>query len=245
MRLPGALDVVAHEWTHGVTDYGADLFYRDEPGALNESFSDIMGASVEFYYQTPGSGRQQADWLIAEDITLTAPHYLRSMSDPISVGHPDHYSLVRFIGTDIDNGGIHINSGVPNQAYYLAVAGGTNRVSGLRVQGVGLANRERMERIFYRGFVYFLGVVVDVPRRAGRDDSGRSGAVRQRQRRDEGRDRRLDGGRGLLMRGRWPGSRSSAPSRLPPATLPRRKRGASRPGGMSASRSGHWSPAAP
>ena len=153
----GALDVVAHEWTHGVTDYGADLFYRDEPGALNESFSDIMGTSVEFYYQTPGSGRQQADWLIAEDITLTTPRYIRSMSDPISVGHPDHYSLVRFIGTNIDNGGIHINSGVPNQAYYLAVAGGTNRVSGLRVQGVGLANRERMERIFYRGFVYFLG----------------------------------------------------------------------------------------
>ena len=153
----GALDVVAHEWAHGVTDYGADLFYRDEPGALNESFSDIMGASVEFHYQTPGSARQQADWLIAEDITLTAPHYLRSMSDPISVGHPDHYSLVRFIGTDIDNGGIHINSGVPNHAYYLAVAGGTNRVSGLPVQGVGLANRERMERIFYRGFVYYLG----------------------------------------------------------------------------------------
>ncbi|MBK5296268.1 MAG: M4 family metallopeptidase [Vicinamibacteria bacterium] len=153
----GALDVVAHEWAHGVTEYGADLLYRDEPGALNESFSDIMGASVEFFYQTPGSGRQRADWLIAEDITKTAAGYIRSMSDPISVGDPDHYSLVRFIGTSIDNGGIHINCGVPNQAYYLAVAGGTNRVSGLRVQGIGLANRERMERIFYRGFVYFLG----------------------------------------------------------------------------------------
>ena len=46
---------------------------------------------------------------------------------------------------------------MPNHAFYLAVAGGTNRVSGLRVQGVGLANRERMERIFYRAFVYFLG----------------------------------------------------------------------------------------
>ena len=125
------------------------------------------------------------------------------MSDPIGVGHPNHYSLVRFIGTDIDSGGIHINSGVPNQAYYLAVAGGTNRVSGCAVQGVGLANRERMERIFYRGFVYYLGMV-DVPRRAGRDDSGRHGTVRQHQRRDEGRDGRLGGGRGLLMRGRRP-----------------------------------------
>lgn len=153
----GALDVVAHEWAHGVTEYGSDLLYRDEPGALNESFSDIMGASVEFFYQPAGSGRQHADWLIAEDITRTAPGYIRSMSDPISIGHPDHYSLVRFLGTSIDNGGIHINCGVPNHAYYLAVAGGTNRVSGLHVQGIGLANRERMERIFYRAFVFFLG----------------------------------------------------------------------------------------
>ncbi len=153
----GALDVVAHEWAHGVTEYGSDLLYRDEPGALNESFSDIMGASVEFFYQAPGSGRQRADWLIAEDITLAAPGYIRSMSDPISRGHPDHYSLVRFIGTSFDNGGIHINCGVPNHAFHLAVAGGTNRVSGLRVQGIGMANRDRMERIFYRGFVYFLG----------------------------------------------------------------------------------------
>lgn len=153
----GALDVVAHEWAHGVTEYGSDLGYRDEPGALNESFSDIMGASVEFFYQPAGSGRQRADWLIAEDVTLTPPGYLRSMSDPISVGHPDHYSLVRFLGTPVDNGGIHINCAVPNHAYYLAVAGGTNRVSGVRVAGVGLANRDRMERIFYRAFVYFLG----------------------------------------------------------------------------------------
>lgn len=153
----GALDVVAHEWTHGVTEYGAALFYRDEPGALNESFSDIMGASVEFHYQSPGSGRQQADWVIAEDITLTAPGYIRSMSNPISLGHPDHYSLVRFIGSSFDNGGIHINCGVPNHAFYLAVAGGTNRVSGMRVQGVGLANRERMERTYYRAFAYYLG----------------------------------------------------------------------------------------
>lgn len=156
-QFSGALDVVAHEWTHGVTEYGAGLVERDEAGALNESFSDIMGASVEFFYQPVGTGRLHADWLIGEDIARAAPGYIRSMSDPISRGHPDHYSLVRFLGTSFDNGGVHINCGVPNQAYYLAVAGGTNRVSGVRVQGVGLANRERMERVFYRAFVYFLG----------------------------------------------------------------------------------------
>lgn len=150
-----ALDIVAHEWTHGVTEYGANLLYEDEPGALNESFSDIMSAAVEFMFHEPGSGTRRADWVLGEDALLTGP-YIRSMSDPVSAGHPDHYSLRVFIGTPIDNGGIHINSSISNHAFYLAVAGGTNRVSGLTVQGVGLANIERMERIFYRAFVYFL-----------------------------------------------------------------------------------------
>jgi thermolysin len=78
------------------------------------------------------------------------------MSNPAAAGDPDHYSLLRFIGTDIDNGGIHINSGIPNHAFYLAVAGGQNRVSRLTVQGIGIENMARMERIFYRAFVYFL-----------------------------------------------------------------------------------------
>jgi bacillolysin len=153
--LAGGLDVVAHEWAHGVTEYGADLIYQDESGALNESFSDIIGTAVEFMFEEAGSGRQRADWLIGEDITKTGGP-LRSMSDPASVGDPDHYSLRRFIGTDVDNGGIHINSGISNHAFYLAVNGGRNRISGLTVQGVGVDNIERMERIFYRAFVYFL-----------------------------------------------------------------------------------------
>ena len=78
------------------------------------------------------------------------------MSDPASVGDPDHYSRRRFIGTPVDSGGIHINSSISNHAFYLAVAGGRNRTSGQTVQGVGLPNIERMERVFYRAFVYFL-----------------------------------------------------------------------------------------
>jgi len=76
------------------------------------------------------------------------------MSDPQSVGHPDHYSR-RFTGTT-DNGGVHSNSGIPNQAFYLAIEGGTNRTSGLSVQGVGAANREQIERVFYRAFTQML-----------------------------------------------------------------------------------------
>jgi Zn-dependent metalloprotease len=64
----GALDVVGHELTHGLTDYTSNLIYRNESGALNESFSDMIGTSVEFFYQTPGNGLRQADYLIGEDI---------------------------------------------------------------------------------------------------------------------------------------------------------------------------------
>ena len=65
--LAGAFDVVAHEWTHGVTDSSSQLIYQDESGALNEAFSDIMAASMEFYYQPVGVGADRADWQIAED----------------------------------------------------------------------------------------------------------------------------------------------------------------------------------
>lgn len=150
--LAGALDVVAHELTHGVTDYSSGLIYRNESGALNESFSDIMGTSIEFFFQPPGNGPLQADYLCGEDVVR--PGGLRSMSDPGTFGDPDHYSK-RFLGSG-DNGGVHINSGISNQAYYLAIEGGTNRTSGLSVQGVGGANREQIEKVFYRAFTQLL-----------------------------------------------------------------------------------------
>jgi thermolysin len=145
----GALDVVAHELTHGVTDYTSNLDYRGESGALNEAFSDMMGTSVEFFFQPTGTGRGQADYLIGEDIAM--PGGLRSMSNPALFGQPDHYSKRSLDITD--NGGVHTNSGIPNNAFYLAIEGGANRTSGLSVQGVGAANREQIEKIFYRAFV--------------------------------------------------------------------------------------------
>lgn len=154
--LAGALDVVAHELTHGVTDYSSRLIYQNESGALNESFSDMMGTAVEFYFQPPGNGPEQADYLLAEDVVTAASfplNGLRSMQNPASFGDPDHYS-VRFTGGQ-DNGGVHINSGIPNHAYYLAIEGGTHRLGG-RVTGVGAANREQIERVFYRAFTSFL-----------------------------------------------------------------------------------------
>ena len=152
----GALDVVAHEWTHGVTEYTSDLIYRDESGALNEAFSDIMAASIEFYFQPLGTSRDQADWQIAEDVFLLPPGYLRSLNNPGAVGDPDHYSLRRFIGTDIDDGGVHFNLTIATHAYYLAVAGGRNLTSNITVPGVGFNNIERMERILYREVVMLM-----------------------------------------------------------------------------------------
>lgn len=148
----GALDIVAHELVHGVTEYTSDLIYLNESGALNEAFSDIMGTAVEFFYQPPGSGNLRADYLLAEDVVK--PGGIRSMASPTMFGHPDHYSI-RYRGT-ADNGGVHINSGIANHAFYLAIEGGTNRVSGIAVQGVGAANRQQIENVFYRAFTELM-----------------------------------------------------------------------------------------
>lgn len=150
--VSGALDIVAHELTHGVTDYSSDLIYRNESGALNEAFSDIMGASAEFFFQERGTGNLRADWLVGEDVIK--PGGLRNMANPASNGDPDHYS-VRFTGTG-DNGGVHINSGIANLAFYLAIEGGPHPRTGAAVQGVGFANREQIEKVFYRAFTQLM-----------------------------------------------------------------------------------------
>jgi len=148
----GALDIVSHELTHGVTDYSSHLIYRDESGALNEAFSDMMATGVEFFFQPAGSGPMHADYLMGEDVIT--PGGLRSMQHPMAYGDPDHYAI-RFRGSQ-DNGGVHTNSGIPNHAYYLAIEGGTNRYSHLSVTGVGGGNREQIEKVFYRAFTEML-----------------------------------------------------------------------------------------
>ena len=154
----GALDIAAHELTHGVTDSSSRLIYRNESGALNEAFSDVMGTAVEFFFHPAGTGRGRADYLLGEDISRAArPGSLdgdRSLENPALYGSPDHYSR-RYTGT-ADNGGVHINSGIANHAFYLAIEGGVNRTSGQSVQGVGAANRDQIEKVFYRAFVFLL-----------------------------------------------------------------------------------------
>ncbi len=150
--VAGALDVVAHELTHALTDFSSKLIYRNESGALNESFSDVLGTSAEFFHGGLGVHSRPADYLIGEDVVR--PGGLRSLADPGAYGHPDHYSR-RYRGSG-DGGGVHINSGIPNHSFYLAIEGGVNRTSGLSVQGIGAANREQIEKVSYRAFVQLL-----------------------------------------------------------------------------------------
>ena len=152
--LAGSIDIVAHELTHGVTSSTSNLLPMNEPGALNESFSDMMATATEFFFQPPGAGIGQADYLMGEDSFRGGLNGIRSLVNPIAFGDPDHYSL-RFTGPE-DDGGVHTNSTIPSHAYYLAIEGGRNRVSGITVQGVGAANREQIEKAFYRAFVFLL-----------------------------------------------------------------------------------------
>lgn len=154
-----ALDVVAHELTHAVTDASSGLIYENESGALNEAFSDIIGTSVEQFFQPAGSGPGRADYLLGEDLAPIGTALLRSMSNPTEYDQPDHFGDRFSIGatsSQFDNGGVHVNSGIANHAFYLAVEGGTHQSSGRAVTGVGAANKEQIERAYYRAFTSIL-----------------------------------------------------------------------------------------
>ncbi|MGA5716748.1 M4 family metallopeptidase [Bacillus bombysepticus] len=139
LPLSGAIDVVGHELTHAVTESSSGLMYQDEPGALNESISDIFGILIRFY------DNRNPDYEIGEGIYKpgTPGSALRSMDHPEKYGYPDHYSK-RYIGDD-DNGGVHTNSSIINKAAYLLAEGGTHY--GVTVSGIG---RDKMGAIYYR-----------------------------------------------------------------------------------------------
>ncbi len=121
-----SLDVVAHELAHGVTQYTSQLVYQDESGALNEHFSDVFGSAITQWANDESP--QDADWLIGDEIMGPELYgeALRSMRHPGTAydnpilgkdPQPAHYDD-RYTGTG-DNGGVHINSGIPNRAFYL------------------------------------------------------------------------------------------------------------------------------
>jgi hypothetical protein len=119
---PLADDVVAHEYTHGVTQYESNLFYYYQSGAINESFSDLWG---EYYDQTNSLGTDTAGarWQIGEDVSGQGA--ARSMSNPPAYSDPDKMSSSFYFEGEEDGGGVHTNSGVNNKAVFLLVDGGT------------------------------------------------------------------------------------------------------------------------
>jgi Zn-dependent metalloprotease len=125
-RFTKSIDVIGHELSHGVTQYEAALEYEGQAGALNESFSDVFGSLVKQY--TLKQKADKADWLIGsglftKNVNGTA---LRSMKKPgtayndITIGKdPQPAHMKNYVNTSSDNGGVHINSGIPNKAFYL------------------------------------------------------------------------------------------------------------------------------
>ncbi len=145
--LPYALDVIGHEFTHGVIQTTSDLIYELQPGALNESYADVFGAMID-----------REDWLIGEDVMKSPPYprpYLRSLEDPNAEGAYDPSDPLGGIGQPAsmdeyanlpnsrraDNGGVHINSGIPNHAHFLLA------------EAIG---REKTEQIAFRALTQYL-----------------------------------------------------------------------------------------
>ncbi len=143
-RFTRSIDVIAHELTHGITQYEANLQYYGQPGALNESMSDVMGIMVKQWVLKQTA--DQADWIIgAELLTPSIKGVgLRSMKAPGTAYNdrrlgkdPQPAHMDRYYNGTEDNGGVHINSGIPNHAFYLACV------------SIGGYSWERIGRVWY------------------------------------------------------------------------------------------------
>lgn len=192
-RFTIAVDVIGHELTHGVTGAERNLDYEGQSGALNESLSDVFGSLVKQYLAQETA--EAADWLIGEGLFTSRVHgvALRSMKapgtaydDPVIGKDPQPASMADYVETDDDNGGVHINSGIPNRAFH--------RGDRLRRLGVGEGRADLV-----RGDAGGNAPVVrDV--RAVRRGHGRAGGGAARRRRGRGRHPGLDdrGGHDLI-----------------------------------------------
>ena len=125
-RFTIAIDVIGHELTHGVTQFEAKLNYFFQPGALNESMSDVFGSLVKQYSLTQTA--DQADWIIGAGLLTSNVNGvgIRSMKapgtaydDPVLGKDPQPAHMRDYVNTVSDNGGVHINSGIPNHAFYI------------------------------------------------------------------------------------------------------------------------------
>jgi len=139
-NLTAGLDVMAHEYSHGITQSSSNLVYQYQPGALNESMSDVFGVSVD-----------NANWTLGEIIIKPNPYgatAMRSLADPHNgqpttspYWQPAHMSEFKSLPASQDNGGVHVNAGIPNKAYYLTAS------------SIG---RSKAERIYFRAWTKYF-----------------------------------------------------------------------------------------
>ena len=145
-----AIDITGHEIAHGLTSNTSNLVYSNESGALNESFSDIFGVSIESF-----ANNNSLNWVMGEDATPNG-NGIRSMSNPNAFQDPDTYLGTNYYTGTQDNGGVHTNSGVQNFWFYLLSVGGigTNDIGqAYNVTGLGMVNAAR---IAFRNNTFYL-----------------------------------------------------------------------------------------
>ncbi|GAA4413444.1 hypothetical protein GCM10023187_41740 [Nibrella viscosa] len=135
--LAGSLDVAGHEMTHGVVENTANLEYKGQSGAINESMADVFGVLID-----------RDDWTIGEDVVKTSVFpsgALRSMSNPNQGGKGTRgyqpKTMSEYVSTTDDNGGVHTNSGIPNYAFYLFAS------------NIG---KDKAEKVYYRALSTYL-----------------------------------------------------------------------------------------
>ncbi|MBN1212805.1 MAG: M4 family metallopeptidase [candidate division Zixibacteria bacterium] len=152
--LAGCPEVIAHEWAHAITEHTSELIYFKEPGALNESFSDMMGAAFEWAHDS----LDVPDWLLGENSFLNGATS-RNMAEPHNNSDPDYFGLSDPYWYDTedcvpsmfnDYCGIHSNNGVGNKWFYLLSDGGTHH--DVTVEGIGVVDAAR---VAYRANVFY------------------------------------------------------------------------------------------
>ena len=184
-RMTASLDVIGHELGHGVTEDEAALEYFGQSGALNESMSDVFGSLVK--QRKLNQTAEQADWLIGSEVWTPdiAGDALRSMKapgqaydDPLVGKDPQPAHMRDYVETVDDNGGVHINSGIPNHAFYTTAT----KLGGFAWERAGRIWYESLQHPALKpttGFARFARITLRVAERLHGQTSGEVKAVRE------------------------------------------------------------------
>ncbi len=184
-RMTRSLDVIGHELSHGVTEDEAGLEYYGKSGALNESLSDVFGSLVEQHKKNEKAN--EADWLVGKEVWTPQikGDALRSMKapgtaydDPLIGKDPQPAHMKDFVKTTKDNGGVHINSGIPNHAFYLVAT----KLGGYAWERAGRIWYEALQHSALRPrstFTRFAGITVRVAERIYGKGSAEIKAVKE------------------------------------------------------------------